>query len=305
MFAILICTKNRKADLVFTLHKIEALLNRKDVTCVVFDDGSTDRTFEEIQQNFPKIELRRNEKSKGLMYCRNRMLNETNAEFAISLDDDAHFLCENPLELIKVHFDQNPICGAIAFRLWWSKEVLQFMPSEEKPETVKGFVGCGHAWNILIWKQIQKYPEWFEFYGEEDFASLQLFKKGFTVDYVPDILVQHRVDLKTRSRINKDFAFRYRRSIRSSWYLYFIFFPMSKIPRKLAYTFFMQIKLKVFKGNFTIIIPLFQAVLDVVLNSGKLAKNRNPLTLEAFWRYTKLPETKIYWNPKPTKQANP
>jgi len=299
MFAIQICTKNRKADLVITLRKIESLINRNDVACVVFDDGSTDGTFEAIRENFPKIELRRNETSKGLMYCRNRMLNETTANFAVSLDDDAHFLSENPLEKIKYHFDANPKCGAIAFRLWWNKNENQAVPTTEKPETVKGFVGCGHAWRIKTWREIENYPEWFEFYGEEDFAGMQLFKKGLTVDYVPKILVQHRVDLKTRSHAANDAAIRYRRLFRSGWYLYFIFLPASKIPKRLAYTLFIQLKIKVFGGNFKLIAPLSRAIFDVIFHIGKLLKMRKPLTQSQFEAYSKLPETKVFWNPKP------
>ncbi|PTT01701.1 glycosyl transferase, partial [Flavobacterium sp. HMWF030] len=41
-FSILITTKNRKEDLAFTLLKIQHLLDRSNVECVVFDDGSID-----------------------------------------------------------------------------------------------------------------------------------------------------------------------------------------------------------------------------------------------------------------------
>jgi hypothetical protein len=39
-------------------------------------------------------------------------------------------------------------------------------------ENVKSFVGCGHAWRMKAWHEIPNYPEWFEFYGEENYASL-------------------------------------------------------------------------------------------------------------------------------------
>lgn len=301
-FSILITTKNRKADLSYSLEKLKSIVIRDDVECMVFDDGSTDGTSEFVSQNYPEILLSRNESSKGLMYCRNSMLNATTAKYAISLDDDAHFLTENPLEKIAAHFSQNPNCGAIAFRIWWSKNDNQYVPTVENNEIVKGFVGCGHAWNTDIWRRIENYPEWFEFYGEEDFASLHLFKKGFTVDYVPEILVQHRVDLVARAKINKDGEIRYRRAFRSGWYLYFIFYPFSTIPKKLAYSLYMQLKLRVFNGNFRAVFPLIRAISDVVVNSGKLRRMRQPLTKNEFLSYSKLPESKIYWKPE---NANP
>ena len=40
-FSILISTKNRIIDLAFTLDKINYLIQKNEVECVVFDDGST------------------------------------------------------------------------------------------------------------------------------------------------------------------------------------------------------------------------------------------------------------------------
>ena len=297
-FSIQITTKNRKADLSYSLQRLEKVLERDDVECMVFDDGSTDGTSEFVSENYPQIRLSRNQSSKGLMYCRNRMLNATTAKYAISLDDDAHFLTEEPLERIEAHFNQNPKCAVVAFRIWWTKDENQYASTVQKNEIVKGFPGGAHAWIVEIWSQIENYPEWFEFYGEEDFAGMQLFKKGYTVDYVPEILVQHRVDLAARAIVNKDGAIRYRRAFRAGWYLYFIFYPFSTIPKKLAYSLWMQLKLRVFNGNFRTIFPLMRAILDVVVNSGKLSRMRKPFTKTEFLNYSKLPESKIYWKPE-------
>ena len=40
-FAILITTKNRLEDLIFTLDRINGLLLRHDLECIICDDGST------------------------------------------------------------------------------------------------------------------------------------------------------------------------------------------------------------------------------------------------------------------------
>lgn len=194
-FSILISTKNRRDDLLLTLSATKHLLN-ENVSCVVYDDGSTDGTFEQIKTNFPEVVLLRNEVSKGYIYCRNKMLNETDADFAISLDDDAQFLTKNPIEIIANYFSNNPNCGVIAARIFWGKDKPENTSTTELVQKVKSYVGCGHIWRMNAWRDIPNYAEWFEFYGEENFASLQLFKKKWTVDYVPELLVQHRVDLK-------------------------------------------------------------------------------------------------------------
>ncbi|WP_293870258.1 glycosyltransferase [Flavobacterium sp.] len=295
--SIVISTKNRCDDLLFTLEKIKHLINN-NVKCVVFDDGSTDETSAKIKALFPQIKLLQNQTSKGYIYCRNKMLNETDADFAISLDDDAHFLTTNPIEIITDYFLKNPLCGLIAARIFWSKDNAKNIVSNEIAQNVKSFVGCGHVWRISAWREIPNYPEWFEFYGEESFASLQLIKKHWQIHYVPQLFVQHRVDLKHRTKINNDFAFRHRRSLRADWYNYFLFFPIKVIPKKIAYSIAMQFKNNIFKGNFKVIKPLFLAIFDLIFTIPKQIKFRNKLTSAEYDYYIKLNEAKIYWKPE-------
>ncbi len=293
IFSLLITTKNRITDLAFTLDKINYLLVRNDVECVVFDDGSTDGTFEYVTNNFSNIKIQRNEISKGYIFCRNTMLNETEATYAISLDDDAHFVTENPLELIQKHFENNANCGLIALRIFWGLQEPSSVVSNKKSGQVQGFVGCAHVWRMSAWRDIPNYPEWFVFYGEENFASYQLFKKNGQVHYLPEVLVNHRVDVKSRKN-NADYTIRLRRSLRSGWYLLFMFYPIATIPRKLAYSIWMQLK-KVFKGDLKMFQALVLALLDLVLAIPKIIKNSNRLSSKEYIIYTKLPETKIYW----------
>lgn len=295
--SFLISTKNRCEDLLFTLHKIKHLFS-ENVRCVVFDDGSTDDTSEKVKSDFPQVTLHRNETSKGYIFCRNKMLNETTADFAISLDDDAHFITENSIEIITSYFQKNPNCGLIAARIFWGKETLENTSTSEEIQTVKSYIGCGHVWRMKAWRDIPNYPEWFEFYGEENFASLELFKNKWEVHYVPELLVHHRVDMTERAKSTKNIAFRYRRAIRADWYTYFMFFPLRKIPKKMAYSLWMQVKNKIFKGNFKVISPLLLAIFDLIRATPKLIANRNALTSEEYSNYLKLNEAKIYWKPE-------
>ena len=50
-FSILITTKNRLEDLKITLQKIADLKNRDIVEVMLYDDASTDGTFEFIKEN--------------------------------------------------------------------------------------------------------------------------------------------------------------------------------------------------------------------------------------------------------------
>ena len=293
-FTILIATKNRFEDLVVTLKSIEGLLKNQYVQCRIFDDGSTDGTFDLIKKKYPTILLQRNEVSKGYLYCRNVLLNQTTTKYAISLDDDAHFVSENPLESIKNYFDVNPNCGVIAARIFWGLELPNNSVSNESTIPVQSFVGCAHVWRMKAWEAIPNYPEWFVFYGEEDFASYQLFKHNWSVNYLPQILVQHRVDVKSR-KLKSDYTIRLKQSLRSGWYLLFLFTPLQFTPRKLAYSFFIQLKLKVFKGDFKALKALMGALIDLIVQVPKLIIFRNGLTVEEWKTYQKLGKAKIYW----------
>ena len=295
-YSILITTKNRLEDLQLTLQKIAHLLQREDVECIVYDDGSTDNTSKFLEENYPNIQLFKNNISKGLIHNRNYLLNNCKGSFAISLDDDSNFITENSLEIIDNHFKANENCAVIACRIFWGKEEPLTFHTNQVVQRVSGFVGCGHVWNLKAWKAIPNYPEWYFFYGEEDFASLQLLKKGLEIHYVPEILVHHRVNVSERKN-DKDYQIRRRRSLRSAWYNYFIFYPFSIIPKKMAYTIWQQIKNHTFKGNLKATLAMFQALFDVVVNISNFIKNSKRLTKQEFVKYSNLPKAKIYWNP--------
>ena len=188
----------------------------------------------------------------------------------------------------------------ISFRIFWGIDKPSNNISKDIPSKVKFFIGCGHAWRKKHWKKTPDYPSWFVFYGEENFASYQLFKNNLEVHYNPNILVHHRVHVKSR-KLNKDYITRLRRSFRSGWYLYFLFYPIKEIPRRLVYTLWIQIKNKTFKGDFKATIAVFLAMFDVLINFIRLFKNSNRLTNKEFKEYQQLPNTVLYWKPEEEK----
>jgi glycosyltransferase involved in cell wall biosynthesis len=295
-FEIQISTRNRIEDLSYTLREIAPLLN-DNVSCVIYDDGSSDGTSEYIRQQYPDVVMLSNTVSRGYLYCRNTMLNLTKADVAISLDDDAHFLSDNPIEYLQKYFENHIDCGVIAMRIFWGMQPPGEQISIETPHRVKGFVGCGHAWRIKAWKEIPDYPEWFGFYGEEDFSSYELFRTTWKINYVPQVLVNHRVNPKKR-KLDADYTLRLRRSLRSGWYLLFLFYPLRLIPRRLIYSLWIQLKTKVFKGDLRALKSIILALIDVFLNIFRIMKYSNRLTLKEFREYENLPDTKIFWSPK-------
>lgn len=295
-FSILITTKNRLEDLKVTLNHLDDYIKNKEIECIICDDGSIDGTSKFIETNYKTIHLIKNTKSKGLIFSRNRLLNLTQAKYAVTLDDDAHIVSQNTLEIIENVFELNEKCAVIAFRIFWGQLLPNNLSHSLSNKRVKGFVGCGHVWRMDAWRSIPNYPDWFIFYGEEDFAGFQLFKNSWEVWFIPDILVHHRVDVKARKN-QKDYITRLRRSLRSGWYLYLLFYPIRQIPSKLAYTFWMQLKLKVFKGDFRALLAILGAVFNVLLSFPRLIHNRTSLNNLEYKKYQMIPDAMVYWNP--------
>jgi glycosyltransferase involved in cell wall biosynthesis len=296
-FTILITTKNRKSELAFTLQKIQIILQRKEVNCIICDDGSTDETAVFLQSQYPEIQCIHNSKSRGLIYSRNRLMQLVTTDYAISIDDDLHFITQKTLGSIAVFFDKNPRAGVLGFRIFWGISEPENIFSSEQPHRMKSFAGGANAFRMKTWYDIPKYPDWFVFYGEEDFAAYQLFKKKWEVHYLPEILVHHRVNVNDRKK-SDDYVIRSRRAFRAGWYLFFLFYPIHIIPRKMAYSIWMQFKFKVLKGDMKALQAISLALLDLLLAMPKILKNSNRLTLEEYNAYQRLPETKIYWKPE-------
>jgi len=300
-FTITIPTKNRLSELKLTLQKISHLIERKEVICLICDDGSTDGTFEYITLNFPKIKIFRNQVSKGIHFTRNVLLNNVSTPFILSIDDDAHIVTKNILEDIENYFKENRKLGLLSFRAFWNKNNPVSIETNQKPEQVKSFGAVSFAMRTEAWKSIPNFPEWFVFYGEEDFAAFQLFKKDWQIYYLPQVLVHHRVNVKDRKK-NKDYRLRLRRSLRSGWYLYILFYPLKIIPKKFIYTLYIQIKTKVMKGDIKAFLAIIQALFDVVFSIPRLLKNSNRLTYQEFVTYKRLSDAKLYWTPENDKK---
>lgn len=296
-FSILISTKDRIDELKVTLENLRQYINDPTIHFVIYDDGSTDGTSEFVKNEYPEISLHRNEHSRGYLFCRNEMLNAAETEFAISLDDDAHIVTENFIQILSDYFKKNRICAVIALRLFWGYQIPNDISTVDRPRRVQGFVGCGHVWRLSAWRSIPNYPEWFEFYGEEDFAAFHLALIGLQVHYVPQVLVQHRVDVANRKKSARDYTKRLQRSLRSGWYLNFMFYPKQIIWRRFFFSIWSQVSRKVIRGDFNALLALVSALFDILKNRHNISKGRNNLPYEKFLEFQALEPTKIFWKP--------
>ena len=293
--SILITTRNRLEELKRTLDSLYILIE-KGITIMVCDDYSQDESYNYIQKNYPDVLVFKNTENKGYIYSRNFLMSVVKTKYAITLDDDANFLSEDAVDVCIKYFEDNPTCAVTAFRIFWSKNKPEHTLTNDKSKIVKSYVGCGHGWRMKAWKEIPDYPEWFKFYGEENFASFHLFKKKWEIHYVPEILVQHRVNNKAR-KSNKDFYERRENALKADWFNFLLFYPVGKIPYRIGYSIFMQFK----KGWIRKDISRFRLIVSALFNILKklvtISKNRKALTKNEFNNWQKLPDAEIYWSP--------
>ncbi len=296
LVTVLIATRNRIEDLKVTLNRSAFLLNDERVKFIICDDNSSDGTYAFLKNNYPQIQLLQNETNKGIFFCRNLMFGNVTTEYAITIDDDINFVNEFDVKNVVDYFKNHPKCAIMAFRIFWGLELPDNLISNEPIVKVKSFGAGGHAIKMSDFNSISKLPEWFKFYGEEDFMAIQLFKQGKEIHYTPDVFVHHRVDLKKRKK-EKDYYKRLYLSIRSGCYIYLMFYPKPKALKSIVYSFYVKIKDKVLKGDFKVLWLLIKVIASILYNSKKLLKNSLRLSNKEYNTYRKLPQEKLFWKP--------
>lgn len=201
---ILITTRNRIQELFFTIdHCLNIGFTQNQIRIV--DDASTDGTSATLKARYPSIHLITNTESMGLITNRNILMNESKADYILSLDDDSHIRTKEDIqEAIKI-LESNPSYGIFHFRAF---EQLEEPPAKENlPETVREirtYIGCGHIIKREVIEQLGKYREEFEFYCEELDYSIRAYKAGYKVVTKDNLVVHHRIDWETRGKQFED-----------------------------------------------------------------------------------------------------
>lgn len=197
---IIITTKNRLADLVFTInHMIAIGFNQNQF--FIIDDGSTDGTYESLQKQFPDCKLKRNDVSKGYMLNRSEMMESTNREYILSLDDDSHIRTREDIEEALRLMDSSFDYGIFHFCVF---NQLEAPPEKEKLKNtfrlLRGYIGCGHLIKREVIQKVGRYREELVFYCEELDYALRAFKLGYKTISQDNLVVHHRIDMNARAK---------------------------------------------------------------------------------------------------------
>jgi GT2 family glycosyltransferase len=183
-----IATQNRAALLPKALASAQAQ-DCPGLQIAVIDDGSADAT-PALRTLHPDVRWERNETTLGYMACRNHLMRTADAEFYVSLDDDAWFLQGDEIAVAVARMRENPWLAAIAFDILSPDRPQVQTRSAPRPCSV--FIGCGHLLRLAAVEAAGYYAPTPGTYGsEEKDLSLRLADLGFAIELLPGVHVWH------------------------------------------------------------------------------------------------------------------
>jgi GT2 family glycosyltransferase len=182
----------------------------------VLDDGSEDET-PCLEFSFPQIEWTRWESPRGYLEARNHLMRNTQADFYLSLDDDAWFVKGDEIAAAVDHLEAHPTVAAVAFDILDPDHPKAVSRSAYRPTHM--FIGCGHVVRLSAVREAGYYVPGPGLYGsEEKDLCLRLLDRNWEVHLLPGTHVWHdrtsvarNLPDQHRSGVCNDLAFALRR----------------------------------------------------------------------------------------------
>ncbi|MFV8271454.1 glycosyltransferase family 2 protein [Flavobacterium sp. GT2N3] len=275
--SVLIISKDRKAELDYTLQVLERMVDLSNNEVLVFLDGCTDDSLV-LKDKFKWVKWYSSEKSLGASSARNQLYPKAQGQFLIGLDDDAH-----PLHLDFIHqtisiFGKYSNVGIIAFQeikgiFNSDEEALTKFESLEEEYYTNEFIGCGFAIRKKVYESTNGFPVWIDIYGEESCVSIEVMAMGYDIVYSNKIKVNHRVDKEARKRAGKNY-FRFGKQLKNVTYYYMVYYPNPLLKILKLYWHNFKKYVLTDKECFKI---FFKVCFEVSLNIPKVLKYRKPI----------------------------
>lgn len=287
---LVIATYNRADQLRETLQnvlEIGAELNK----IYVVNNNSADHTKEVLDEfSDERIIAIHNERNLGAAGGKNIGLRKSSADVIIVIDDDAIFCSNDPINVVRKSFKENPKLGVIQFKIinFSTKKILKYEFPGDDPDARGGdefeigyFIGAGHAIRKNMLDAVGYYPDDFGLYAHEEVdLSYRAINKGYVMRYVPSVAVFHKKD--PSGRLPKDdviFNMFYNRLV-MTWkylpfpyslinnFLWFVKTIMDSRSLVLAFSAYSQYRLKKSTIHRDVLLP--QAMAYMRRNRGRL-----------------------------------
>lgn len=186
-----ITTHNRKDELPLALDSALAQSLGERLEIVVIDDGSSDGTFDMLQERYakyPNVKLDSMQPGVGLIAERNRFPELCSGPVIFSMDDDAVFDSERTVEQTLAEFDHaehGARIGAIAIPYIDVKitpeEVKQRSPEPGVLYATEQYRGTAHAIRKDVFVDVGRYRAQLFRQGEEQDLCVRMYDAGYAV----------------------------------------------------------------------------------------------------------------------------
>lgn len=276
--SILIVSKNRREELEFTLNVLAQMIDFSIHEVLVFLDGCTDGSSV-LEDKMKWVNWYSSEKSIGASSARHYLYPKAQSQYLIGLDDDAHPLSSNFIDLMSGIFEENPNVGIIAFQeikgvFNSNLEALNSVESTELNYLTNEFIGSGFAIRRDVYRLINGFPVWIDIYGEESCVALEVLANGFDILYSNKIKVNHRVDKEVRRKSGQNY-FRFGKQLKNTTYYYIIYhrYPLINILKLYRHNFIKYATND--KVYFTI---FFKTIIETLIGFPGLIKYRKPVS---------------------------
>jgi GT2 family glycosyltransferase len=224
--SFLIVTKNRPEALVYTLNKLKAIVNALQHEVLVCIDGCL--KTESITGEFDWVKWTVSKTGLGASPARALLYKKAQGTYFIGLDDDAHPISSDFITHVISRFTSDPNLGIIAFqeiRGQFKSDADALKQARNiEPYKTNDFVGCGFAIRKAVYLETDGFPVWIDIYGEEPALALEVLNLGYDIWYVPEIKVNHRVDIEQRKLIGRNY-FRFEKQLKNAVRSYIVYYP--------------------------------------------------------------------------------
>ena len=195
--ALVITTRDRKEELRRALASASAQ-DYAEFDIWVYDDASTDGTEELVRLEFPAVKYRRVERAQGYIGLRNRGYQEGEAEWILSIDDDAWLTDRQTVSQIASELAD---CGSVrAFALSYLESTPDGRNVDDcrlqAGDQVRSFVGTAHICHRETFLELGGYREFLVHQGEERDFCIRLFAAGFEIGMIAAAPIVHGVSPK-------------------------------------------------------------------------------------------------------------
>jgi GT2 family glycosyltransferase len=215
--SIIIATYNSEAIIKSCLES----LNLKKYQVFVVDNASVDETLKVVAENFPEVEIIKNEKNIGYGRANNKALEKSDKDFALLLNADAR-ISENDIEKIINFLEEKPdfaLAGPIIYNCKIidgeiiDEKICTKPNKKDKNAATRNYfenqfiTGAGMFLNMKIIRKIGFFDEGFFLYCEDNEICKRVVKKGFKTAILKDAKLYHvggnssKISAKERERI--------------------------------------------------------------------------------------------------------